>query len=859
MATPLEVHFLDVGAIKYGDSILCRRGNTAVFIDGAHPGDYEGQSGYKSLPEQMRQILGADPPFTVDLLIVTHCHGDHIGCLPAFVASGDLRCRRALVADADLGWGEHRQDSISIDSLDPRIAGLLNALREGGNIFSGPQGDTVAEADQQAFKSSYLDMLGKLEQGGATIIRYGVDSHERITREFREFGLRILGPTREHLIKCADAIAQFQRDASIEIERQLAGDAGLSDREILDRVSESLADKTEFVSDRPGMGAALNDQSIVMAIEANGRKILLPGDMQFAEAEVEGLDGHMTRLRQRVQRFGPYQIIKTSHHSSYNGWDDTVLAQQFPPDGPVWLVHSGGLNDPSHPEPSVLRGIKAWHRANPRRLNWFRTDRNGLISIRIADDGTISADPDRGRANSFVPNPETRREAVSAGPQPLVSVPPAQTKPIPAVEVTGEGSDVVEIRARVPHTKTRVTITVDVQPADGAQIQSTQGLQSTSSLPPDPGSAPVPFVHLAQGRELPRLLFVTDQAALAKRIGAPSAGAVIEAIRNAGQSVVADQRLSTMSAVEAAAAVRPHLREGIAGVVIIGGTEVVPMLRLDVLDPPLRAEIASDFADDDDFIVWSDELYADRDGDLMPEVPVSRIPDGGSGELVAAALSCRAPARASRFGVRNVRRPFAEAVYRALPGSRTALISAPSETANIQPNDVSSDFVYLMLHGDDNDAQRFWGDSPHGPLEAFALSRIPQRFNGVVFAGCCWGALTTAKRALYVSESEPAISKNWQDSIPLSFLRGGAQAFIGCTGVHYSPPAQSPDPAQAGGPMHVAFFKQTLAGNPPARALFNAKIDYLRGMPHAGADASPEEVAIEMKILRQFTCLGLGW
>jgi beta-lactamase superfamily II metal-dependent hydrolase len=868
MAGPLDVHFLDVGAIQYGDSILCRRGDTTIYIDGAHPADYEGQTGYDSLPEQMRQILGIEPPFTVDLLVVTHCHGDHIGCLPKFVASGDLRCKWALIADPDLGWGEHRQDSISVDSLDPRVARLLNALREGSNTFTGPQGDTVAEADQQAFKNKYLEMLRTLEEAGATIVRYGVDSHADLAQEFSDFGLRILGPNLEHLIKCADAIAHFQRDASVAIERELASDAGLSDREILERVSELLADEAEFLSDRPGMGAALNDQSIVIAIEANGRKVLLPGDMQFAAAEVRDLDASIMELRRNIERAGPYDIIKTSHHSSYNGWDDTVLAQQFPSDGPVWLVHTGGLEDPDHPEPNVLRRIKGWHRANPRRLNWFRTDRNGLISIRIAEDGTITADAGRGRVNTFVPNPQTRREVAPSTPTPparpvleerKTALVPA--KPSPVLEPAKSAADTVDIWARVPHTQTRVTITVDVQPAYAANIQTHPSPPSPAppSAPPDPAPTPAPPIHLAQGRELPRLLFVTDKAALRQRIGSAAAEGVVRAIRDAQQSVLADQALSTMSAIDAAAAVRPYLREDIAGVVIVGGAEVVPMLRLDVLDPALRAEIASDFADDDDFIVWNDELYVDRDGDLMPEIPVSRIPDGGSAELVAAALSCSGPARTSRFGVRNVRRPFAEAVYNVLPGSRAALISAPSRTVDVLPNDVSSDFVYLMLHGDDGDSQRFWGDSPQGPLEAFALSRVPQRFSGVVFAGCCWGALTTTKRALFVCQNEPVVSKSWQDSIPLGFLRAGAQAFVGCTGVHYSPPAQSPQPTQAGGPMHVAFFNQLMAGNPPARALFNAKVDYLRGMPHAGADASPEEVAIEMKILRQFTCLGLGW
>lgn len=89
----------------------------------------------------------------------------------------------------------------------------------------------------------------------------------------------------------------------------------------------------------------------------------------------------------------------------------------------------------------------------------------------------------------------------------------------------------------------------------------------------------------------------------------------------------------------------------------------------------------------------------------------------------------------------------------------------------------------------------------------------------------------------------------------LGFLKAGALAFVGCTGVHYSP--SEPPYRYYGGPMHEAFWKSWLAGLPPAKALFEAKKEYLGGIPHR--DASPMSRAIEIKILRQYTCLGLGW
>ena len=89
----------------------------------------------------------------------------------------------------------------------------------------------------------------------------------------------------------------------------------------------------------------------------------------------------------------------------------------------------------------------------------------------------------------------------------------------------------------------------------------------------------------------------------------------------------------------------------------------------------------------------------------------------------------------------------------------------------------------------------------------------------------------------------------------LSCLGAGARAFVGCTGVHYSPDESG---GFFGAPMHRAFWSEHLSGKlPPAKALFEARRDYLSDMPHGRR--TPHELAIERKIYKQFTCLGLGW
>ena len=98
-------HFLDVGATRYGECTLVRFGDLAVLIDGSHEGDFEPKAGHASIPEQLAEIFGHAPPFTITLLVVTHCHADHIGCLPRLVKEAVIKPSWALITDHKLGFG----------------------------------------------------------------------------------------------------------------------------------------------------------------------------------------------------------------------------------------------------------------------------------------------------------------------------------------------------------------------------------------------------------------------------------------------------------------------------------------------------------------------------------------------------------------------------------------------------------------------------------------------------------------------------------------------------------------------------------------------------------------------------------
>ena len=280
----------------------------------------------------------------------------------------------------------------------------------------------------------------------------------------------------------------------------------------------------------------------------------------------------------------------------------------------------------------------------------------------------------------------------------------------------------------------------------------------------------------------------------------------------------------------------------------------MPHQKLDCLPAELRARL-NDMDDPDRFVVWSDDLYGDVDGDGLPELPVSRIPDGKSAALIRAALEAPTPTYRERAGIRNIARPFADGVFSVIRGTSPLLILQPTVFDQRPPISLAAEQLYFMLHGDYVDGSRFWGEDTPANQEAINIGNLPETLCGVVFTGCCWGALTTETPAGLVEAGRPFGQKTPEASMALSMLARGVTAFVGCTGAHYSPD-QAPY-GYYGDPMHTAFWKHFTRGKSPAEALFNAKIDYLAAMPHGRQGRT--HLAIEFKILREYTCLGLGW
>jgi competence protein ComEC len=122
------------------------------------------------------------------------------------------------------------------------------------------------------------------------------------------------------------------------------------------------------VPSEPGpTGRAINDVSIVLLGEANGRRFLLTGD---AEDDVDP---------SLIARGLPHlDVLKVAHHGSATATSAALLAVTRPT---VALISVGADNDYGHPSPSTLGRL----RDTGARV--YRTDLDGTIEVDLRTDG----------------------------------------------------------------------------------------------------------------------------------------------------------------------------------------------------------------------------------------------------------------------------------------------------------------------------------------------------------------------------------------------------------------------------------------------------------------------------------------
>jgi hypothetical protein len=486
-------------------------------------------------------------------------------------------------------------------------------------------------------------------------------------------------------------------------------------------------------------------------------------------------------------------------------------------------------------------------------MTFARTDRNGHITVRPDLPIDQAVEKSRGRFNDFTDNVADVEEA-----------PPVAEQPSAALERAGRrggyarNPQIIIVNLPDGDIDMRVANVEIVRRATGRIVRQDAPMQPADKGKGEGRDAPKPgtgtTISLAGGRTLPRLLFVTNSTRLGKNIGDDVVTAVVNAVTAKGHVVcdLAKAGGDGFSSVRLALGRDRDLK----GVVILGGYDVVPSPAVDVLGYDLRSTLGADAGKDhDNFIVWSDEAYGDSDGDKIAELPVSRIPDARSTKLVLSALQTKGPQDQHRFGVRNVLRPFAEEIWSSDLQRCEKFLSD-----HISATDTNSSVQYYMLHGSNEDARVFSGElaTGGGYPPGLRIDKVPTSFSGVVFSGCCWGALVVSEKAKDSGggSGSPRVTER---SIALSYLSGGASAFVGCTGSHYSGPDTDPGLNYAS-ILHAAFWdalpKEGFAASP---ALFGARVAYGKWIGENAAALAPLDMARRLKNRAQFTCLGLGW
>ncbi|MEJ7901611.1 MAG: hypothetical protein WKF63_07165, partial [Thermomicrobiales bacterium] len=332
-------------------------------------------------------------------------------------------------------------------------------------------------------------------------------------------------------------------------------------------------------------------------------------------------------------------------------------------------------------------------------------------------------------------------------------------------------------------------------------------------------------------------------------------------------AIVGDDRLvylpqSATNVHQAAAHVRQRLQDTlriertIKGVVLLGDYATVPSWKMvsTSVQGPNDAPPPPDRAFDEDLCwVWSDDLYGDRNGDRLAELPVSRVPITPNDGWLVGDRFLSLPEAVAVFGVRSHEFAFADCMFKLIESGAMEM-APPASADTVGVNDLEARRLYLVLHGKPN-IKTLFRSKGGGEVVNYDLlaSHAPTR--GVVFAGVCWGALI-ANKARAVARGESLDSRQTPDlAIALAFLEFGVSAFIGFTALHHLP--NNADDAALGSPLHALFWQHVVNGEPPALALFNARHLYLDAVPSTLGES--KVIAKHMKAYWSATCLGLGW
>jgi beta-lactamase superfamily II metal-dependent hydrolase len=396
------VYLLDVGSEQYGDSIFCKFGTESILIDGAH------LSSKDEIKKQLTELFKATQTHEVSLLIVTHAHTDHIGCLPELIEEGFFLPKWALVADPELGWGG--KDTLTkLRGMGDEIQSLVSLLRE--EPLVNPTNFEIEELRRSTdgLWERYTGMIARLRQKGCQVVRYGKDDPDALLRAFSGIDMSILGPSQKQLELCSELIAKaleaFAVMAIQALSREEHPSGNLSS--VVSRAYKLLLVQMQglaassLLAEAARNNPAVNDQSIVVCFRVVGNRLLFSGDMQWsAPGASQEVAEEMEILLSDVVLKGNYDLFKLSHHGSKNGFSEELWGRMK---GPLLMGICTGIRSKHHPSPETLQELADILQNQNEEIRWVRTDHNGRVGLSFEPRGA-KIHVSRGEINDPTPN-----------------------------------------------------------------------------------------------------------------------------------------------------------------------------------------------------------------------------------------------------------------------------------------------------------------------------------------------------------------------------------------------------------------------------------------------------------------------
>lgn len=437
---PFDVSLLDVGRQQYGDAVLCRFGNVSVFVDGAHRGNINDDGSHRSIPRQLGYLLNQPTsPYQIDLLICTHLHEDHIGCLPDLVKLNKIRPKYALLLDPKFRWGDGSSDSAD----SPMALSLVEALLEEPQPDIDDAAFAELMSDSETLFQRYTGMIANLTSAGCNVIKFGTDSTTPLKNYLasKEVGFEILGPRKSDLPVCAELIQNWRNDT---LDRIRSADRADSAFTPLSFYKQILAE-AEAADGPRSSGVFINLESLVVNLTYQGKNFLLTGDMQMADEETNNAtlkEGRQVLLN-KVLAKAPYEFFKLPHHASWNGFSEEVRSKLKTTSLFGFCTGSNSEHHPSSKAMNVLTG-------HPNQ-KWVRTDRNGQVRMTFGG-ATPNIRLSYGSLNDpSLPQPSHDEPPIS---------PSVETVPAVAEREISVGDSPIQVT--IPKRARRVTITFEL-------------------------------------------------------------------------------------------------------------------------------------------------------------------------------------------------------------------------------------------------------------------------------------------------------------------------------------------------------------------------------------------------------------